>query len=105
MARPMAYTLLDKVTRPGPGLRIKDTEAFTVASLQLVYTGKRVAVVLKGQMLGSPVESTIRMIDSLTWKSGRIVKLDDWPVGIEEVWAEVTAIDAGEVSLYFCGRD
>jgi hypothetical protein len=109
MSRPIARTLLDRVTRECAGPIVGDTEGFTAVSVQIVYTGKRVAVELKGRMLGG-AETVIKAFDSLTLKSGRVLPFgpgyaDPWFVGIEEIWAVVTAIDSGEVSLYFCGRD
>jgi hypothetical protein len=114
MSRPISRTLLEHVTVAGPGpYHINDTESFTTASVQFVYTGKRVTVLLKGRLEGSPVESILKRLDSLTCASGCALNFDDlpklpgtsgkWPVGISEVWAEVTAIDSGEVSLYFVG--
>lgn len=104
MARPIPRTLLDKAGKGDRGPVVSDTESFTFASLQLVYTAKRVSVALKGKFLGG-VEATIGTLDSLTTRSGRMLAFKDWTVGIEEIWAEVTAIDGGEVSLYFCGKE
>ena len=105
MSRPTARKLLDSATVRGPGPKVLDMEGVAAASLQAVYTGKRVVIELKGRMLGSPAPATIERLDSLNCKSGAIVSIDHWPVGIEEIWAEVISIDSGDVSLYFCGRE
>lgn len=105
MPRPIARKLLDKATAPGAGPVFLDMESVTVASLQFVFTGKRVAVAIKGRPQGSHDETTLSKLDSLTWKSGDTRKINEWPPGIEEIWAEVTVIDSGEVSLYFNGKE
>jgi hypothetical protein len=105
MGRTISRTLLNKARQGDVGPRVTDTENFIAASLQLVYSGKRVSVAFKGTSLAEPeVEATIKILDSLGWKSGPIVLLTDWPPGYEEIWAEVLAADS-DVSLYFFGRD
>jgi hypothetical protein len=103
--RPIARKLLDAAVTQGPGRKVQDMEGVTAASIQVVYTGRRVVIELKGRMLGSPVDATIERLDSLSFKSGQIVSIENWPVGIDEIWADLISIDGGQVSLYFAGRE